>query len=190
VTRAALYLAALLASLAGWRRPSLQQVPIVVALCLLFVVDASRPFLAPWPTLYVAGFVVWFGVTTWAVESTLAPAAPRTGQAFAVLACSSGTALRFDATAELARASFALALAAQLLAVARFASRGKPPDDAQRVALILAASSLADIAGPWLCGAASKDWHAGKWPAVITWIAVAIWEAKCLTRARKRRGTF
>lgn len=97
---------------------------------------------------------------------------------------SSVFAVRLGLTAELARAAFALALAAQLLAVLRFAARGTKPDDAQGVALILAASSAADIAGPWLCGHASRDWYAGTWPAVITWIAVAAWEIRCLIRRR------
>ncbi len=82
------------------------------------------------------------------------------------------------------RVAFDLALAAQILAALRFLSRGRWPDDAQRVALLLAFSSLADVFGPWFAGQAAHDWRVGKWPAVLTWICVAGWEARCLTRAR------
>ncbi len=184
MTRAALYLAALFASAVAWRRPSREQTSIAVALAALLAIDCTRPFLASVPALYVGLFPAWFGVSTWAVARVLDPSGPRTGQAFAMLAASSGVVLTHGATAALARASFALALVAQLLAALRFAARGRSPDDAQRVALILTASSLADVAGPWLAGHASRDWYAGKWPAVITWIVVATWEGICLIRRR------
>ncbi len=87
------------------------------------------------------------------------------------LACyaSAVAALRFDRTADLARASFALALAAQLLAALRFLARGRGADDAQRVAMILVFSSVADAFGPWLFARPGEDWQLGRWISVVTW---------------------
>ncbi|MEI8256077.1 MAG: hypothetical protein WCJ30_10440 [Deltaproteobacteria bacterium] len=188
MTRAALALACALAALLYFRAPTRGRCDVARALAALCALDFARPLLAPWPALYVACFVAWYAVTAAVCEAVLAPREPRTSLIFAVLACSSGTAIRLGATGELARASFALALASQALAAGSFLSRGHRPDDAQRVALILAASSLADAFGPWMLGAPSKDWHVGEWPAVITWIVVAAWGVRCLTRARTDRG--
>lgn len=188
MTLVALVLACVLAAHLAARGGELQGV-VARGLAGLMIVDAARSFLSPWPALYASAFVAWYWLMTRVVARALDPSGPSAGQAFALLAASSPLAIRHGLTPELARASFALALAAQLLALLHFASRGKRPDDAQRVALILAASSLADVAGPWLLGEPGRDWFAGRWPAVITWAAIAGWEGRCLINVRRRRGT-
>jgi hypothetical protein len=108
--------------------------------------------------------------------------------AIALLA-SSALAVRVGLTLELSRLVFALALAAQVLAALRFVSRGRWPDDAQRVALILVASSVVDATpGPWLLGMPARDWAVGRWIAVATWLVIAGWEIRCLIRAHRSRA--
>jgi hypothetical protein len=103
-----------------------------------------------------------------------------------VVLASSALAVRFRYVAELPRAAFALALSAQLLALVRFLSRATPPDDAQRVALVLVGSSIVDLApGPWMLGDPVRDWYAGHWPAIVTWLVVAGWEVRCLIYAHR-----
>jgi hypothetical protein len=188
MTRAALTLACVLAALLFFRAPSKRQQSIAEGLAALLAIDCWRPFLRPCVALDMAGFVAWFAVSTWVVTRVLDPSGPRTGQAFALLVCSSGVALQFEVTGELARATFALALAAQLLAAGRFAASGKKPDDAQRVALVLAASSLADALGPWLLGDPSRDWPIGRAVSVATWLLVALDQARALVRGKVARG--
>ncbi len=196
------------------RAPSRRRRTIAEALTGLLAVNVGRAYLDPWPTLDLAAFASWYALTAGAAWSVLAgehardqspPAEPGEGEQrqrqrdrsprhawiILTLAClaSAALAVRFGYVAELPRASFALSLAAQFIAALRFLSRGGWPDDAQRVALILAASSLADVAGPWLAGCASRDWNVGRWPAVITWICIATLEARCLTRVRSGPGT-
>lgn len=101
----------------------------------------------------------------------------------AILA-SSVLAVRFGHVAELPRAAFALALAAQAIAVLRFALRGKRPDSPQLVALLLALSSLASAAGPWAFGAPDRDWLLARWISVVTWIVVGGVETWTLLRRR------
>ncbi len=185
--RYALSLATVLALALARRVPSARQWAIAVTLAGLLACDVGRPLLVGWPAMRLSMFVAWYAISAWGVAAVLAPEEPRSGLAFALLIAAAPTALRIGTTDELARAAFTLALAAQALAVARLISRGKAPDDAQRVALILAASSLSDVAGPWL-GNASKLWHIGKWPAVLTWLAISGWEIRCLTRAPSPRG--
>ncbi len=159
-----------------------------MALTALAMIDVARPWLTQWPATRAALFVSFYAITAWGVASAIAPEEPRAWLAFALLIAAAPTAIRLGTTDELARASFALALAAQALAVVRFVSRGQRPDDAQRVALILAASSLSDVAGPWLMGDAARSWYAGKWPAMLTWLTISAWELRCLTRARSPRA--
>ena len=184
MTRATLTVAALLAALLFWRAPSRRQRVIAETLAGLLALDMWRPLLAPWPALYVAGFVGWYAVTSRGVVAVLAPRGPNGGQLFAVLVCASAAALTHGVTAELGRAAYALALALQLLAVARFVLRGRAPDDAQTIALMLAASSAADLVGAWWYRVPSRDWDVGRIQAVATWILIAGWEIRCLIRAR------
>lgn len=183
VTLPALVLAALLAALLAARGDE-RQGAVARGLAALLVINAARPFLVSWLPLYVAGFVAFYAVTTWAVEAALTPRGPRTGQTFAVLVCGAGTALRFDAAESLGRAAFALSLAAQLLAALRFAMHGRRPDAAQRVALILVASSFADAFGPWLIGRPDRDWPIGRAISLATWIAIAADQTRALVRGR------
>jgi hypothetical protein len=106
---------------------------------------------------------------------------------FALFA-SSVLALRYRVTPQLAGLVFGVALAVELYAAARFALRREVPGQAETVALLLAASSLADVAGPWLFGDPVRDWYAGRWPALVTWCAVGAWEIRCLIRARRLRA--
>ncbi len=82
------------------------------------------------------------------------------------------------------RFAFALALAVQALAVARFASRGVKPDGPQRVALLLALSSLASAAGPWLFGDPVRDWSLARWISVVTFSLIAGVQLWMLLRRR------
>lgn len=185
MTTPPLALAAVLASALAVRAPSPRQTTIAVSLAALLAVNIARPLLAAWLPVYAALFIAWYAVQTWTVGRILDPSGPRTGQAFALLVASAGVALQLELTGELARASFALALAAQILACVRFVARGRRPDDAQRVAIILAASTLADAFGPWLAGQASKDWHVGRAVAVATWMLVALDQGRAMWRERR-----
>lgn len=82
------------------------------------------------------------------------------------------------------RAVFALALAAQALAVARFAARGQRPDAPQFVALLLALSSLASAAGPWAFGEPARDWSLARSISVVTFVVIAGVELWTLLRRR------
>jgi hypothetical protein len=189
--------AALLAVLLARRAPSSRQWAMAWTLALLLGLALALPPLRPWPVLYVVAFCMWYAATARCVWVALSqdeePEPAIAGAAFiaqllAPVLAASALAVRFAATMHLERAAFALALAAQLLAVARFIWRARHPDDAQRVALILAASSVVDaMPGPWLLGEPARDWAVGRWIAVATWIIVAGWEVRCLTRARSSR---
>jgi xanthosine utilization system XapX-like protein len=94
-------------------------------------------------------------------------------------------AVHFERTMDLERGAFALSLCVQLLAALRFLSRGKPSDDAQRVALVLAASTCCDVAGAWWYHDPVAHWPIGQIQALITWAAIAAWEGRCLIRVRR-----
>jgi hypothetical protein len=180
--------AAVLAGLLARRVPNHRQWAIAATLAGLLACNVVRPMLVDWPAVRLGVFVSWYAITAWGVAAVLAPEPPTATLAFVLLASASPSAIMLGTTSELARASFALALAAQALAVVRFLSRGRWPDDAQRVALILAASSLSDVAGPWMLGYASRDWRIGQLPAILTWLAISAWELRCLIRVPNRRG--
>lgn len=184
MTRPALTLACVLAALLFFRDPTRRQQTIAEGLAALLAIDVWRPLLHPCPALDLAAFVAWFAIQTWTVGRILDPSGPRTGQAYALLVASAGVALQLELTGELARAAFALALAAQMLAALRFAARGKSPDDAQRVALLLALSSFADAFGPWIFARPDRDWQLGRWISVVTWVIVCGVETWTLLRRR------
>lgn len=186
--RAALALAFVLALALARRVPSARQWAITATLAGLLLCDVGRPMLVDWPSVRLMAFVAFYAITAWGVATVLAPEPPTAPLAFVLLASASPSAIMLGTTSELARASFALALAAQAMAVGRFLSRGQLPDDAQRVALIIAASSLSDVAGPWMLGYASRDWRIGQLPAILTWLAISAWELRCLIRVPNRRG--
>lgn len=206
MNRTALALAVLLACALARRVPSPRQRTIATTLAGLLALDVCRPML-PWLTLRVAVFVTWYAATAWSVWAVLAkeesPGVPARGLrhlrdlrsrsrqilAVSALLVSSVFVGRFGMTMFFERAAFALALAAQVLAALRFFSRGHSPDDAQRVALILVASSVVDaLPGPWLLGEPSRDWNVGRWIAVATWLVIAGWETVCLIRVRVPRA--
>lgn len=187
----------------AWRVRRPRQWAVAETLAALLCVNLWRPVLRPWITWDLAAFVAWYAVTAagaWGVLKGARPSRSQTSDAspgfrltpdgvtadrsaaivraawiLLPLAClaSSILAVRLDRIAELSRAAFALALALQLLAAVRFASRGVKPDDAQRVALILALSSFVDAFGPWLVGDPSKDWQLGRAISVVTFSIIA-----------------
>jgi hypothetical protein len=193
VTRIAHALAAVFACLLAWRVPSPRQRAIAGALVALLAVDALRP-LMPWLVLRVALWATFYAVTAWAVWVVLdkeGPAPDGAPESWAPLAltilAASTIAVRRGITLEFSRSCFVLALAAQLVAGLRFIARGKMPDDAQRVALVLVASSIVDaVPGPWMLGEPVKSWDVGRWISGATWLAIAVWEAVCLIRVRAR----
>lgn len=198
--------AAGLAWLVAWRAPSPRQRAIAATLTGLLAINVFHPAPTSWVSLDVVACALWYALTAGAVWSVL-KSEPRSGgsteaghpdrgsTAWARRLAFLGPPILLGAAVlaspiayrhgvDVGRASFALALAAQLVAAARFASRGVAPDDAQRVALVLVASSFADAFGPWLQGEASRDWRIGTIPAVVTWLIVAGWEARCLIRSK------
>lgn len=82
------------------------------------------------------------------------------------------------AVSELWRWIWIVSTAAQLFAVAVYIARAardrKAPGAPETVALLLAAGSLADLAGPW-CRAhpvGSVAWEIGRWQSAATWAIV------------------
>lgn len=84
-------------------------------------------------------------------------------------------------------ALYAVATAVQLGAVAVWArhawARREAPGEGQAAALVIAAGSLADAAGPWAWGAAwaVARWEVGRWQSVVTWalvVGVTLWHGR------------
>ena len=79
------------------------------------------------------------------------------------------------------RAVFLVSLALQLLAAALYLVRAararRWPGPPETVALLIAAGSLADLAGPWLRADVVRAWPSGVWQAAATWGIVAGWQA-------------
>lgn len=195
MSRAALAIAAVLAWALAWRAPSPRQRAIAGALVVLLAVDLWRP-LSPWLVLRVALWATFYAVSTWCVWTVLDKEGPAPsgrpegwGPLALAIVAASAIAARHGITLEFSRACFGLSLAAQFIAAGRFLVRGHEPDDAQRVALILASSSAVDaIPGPWLLGEPARDWAVGRWIAGATWLIVAGWEIRCLIRVRAPRA--
>lgn len=172
--------------------PSPRQKAVAAALVALLAIAISRPFLRPWEASYVAAFVAWYAVTAWGVVGVLARREPwavgfSLVPAVALPFAPAAIAVQLGETMALERFAFALSLAVQLLAALRFLSRGRSPDDAQRVALVLMASSVIDAApGPWMLGEPARDWGVGLWISAATWIVVAGWEVRCLIRVHSK----
>ena len=82
-------------------------------------------------------------------------------------------------------AVFAVSLAAQLAAVTRYTLRWRAPDLAAGVALVLAVSSLADAAGPWILARPVRDWLVGEPAGAVTWGVIAAVEVWALARGRE-----
>ncbi len=127
-----------------------------------------------------AVFVIWYGVTaSVVVGATYRQAWPIIIPTFAILAAFRGTG----------PATFWLALALQVIAAGLAVGRREIPDQVATVGLILAASSLADVAGPWLLGRYQQEWAIGRIPAIVTWLSIAGWELRCWMGARRRGGS-
>lgn len=176
MTRLALALAVAAAWLLFARVRTSRQRALAIWLSALFALDAVHliPALAP---AGHAVFVVWYGVTACLVVGGLGRQAwPLVLPWFIVLGIFHGTG----------PTAFWLALALQFLAVAAYLYRREIPGQVETAALLVAASSLADVAGPWLAGDPTRDWKFGAIPAILTWIVVAGWEARCWISARRR----
>lgn len=87
---------------------------------------------------------------------------------------------RGDALTNDWRALFLVALALQLLASALYLVRAararRWPGAPETVALLVAAGSLADLAGPWLRARPVEAWHLEQWQSAATWGIVAVWQ--------------
>lgn len=99
-------------------------------------------------------------------------------QALAVVLLASGD--RGPALVADWRAVFLVSLAAQLLAAALYLVRAararRWPGPPETVALLIAAGSLADLAGPWLRADVVRAWPSGVWQAAATWGIVSAWQ--------------
>jgi hypothetical protein len=115
----------------------------------------------------------------------MASAALQVALVLAALFVAATLAVHLERTMDLERTAFRASLLVQLLAAGLFVSRWKRPDDAQIVALVLAGSTLGDVAGAWWYSDPVRDWGVGQIQALITWAAVAAWEGRCLIRARR-----
>jgi hypothetical protein len=180
MTRTALALAVVAAWLLFASVRTSRQRLVAIGLSALLAIDVGR-LLPMSDAAHHAAFVLWYGVTAAIVTAALwRPAHAPILLAFAVLAMFRGTG----------PPAHWLALAVQVAAVVIYLSpRPVPlPGQVETVALLVAASSLADVAGPWLLGAPVRDWRMGQLPAVATWLAVAGWETRCWIRARRGRG--
>jgi len=86
------------------------------------------------------------------------------------------------------RAVFLVSLALQLCAAALYLVRARParrwPGPPETVALLLAAGSLADLAGPWLRADVVRAWPSEQWQSAATWGIVAGWQAWTWRRVR------
>jgi len=107
-------------------------------------------------------------------------------QALAVVLLASGD--RGPALEDDWRAVFLVSLAAQLLAAALYLVRAararRWPGPPETVALLIAAGSLADLAGPWLRADVVRAWPSGVWQSAVTWGIVAGWQAWTWRRLR------
>lgn len=187
ITRCALALAVLSAWALSRRVPTGRQREVHRGLELLLAVDLIR-LLRPPAAIDHAASVAWYAVTaalvwrgvdrpTWLVSKRID----------AVLAIAS---IALAALPTGPAPAHWLALAVQVASVVIYLSPHPTPlpGQVETVALLVAASSVADVAGPWLRGSPTVDWFLGKIPAVATWLAVAGWETRCWIRARRGRG--
>lgn len=180
MTRLPLALAVWIAWELSARVPTARQRDIARGLTALLVSCLVRA-LQPAHWVDVTAFVAWYGITAAMVVGALLR--PRRG-ALALLV------LPFAASTYLLghESTYWLALAIQLGAAVRYAARGVIPGQVEMVGIMMAVSSLADVAGPWLCGDPYRDWDIGRWTSVVTWLAVVVWEWRCWTRARASGG--
>ena len=88
------------------------------------------------------------------------------------------------------RAVYLAALALQLLASALYlacaAHARRWPSPPETVALLVAAGSLADLAGPWLRADVVRAWPSEQWQSAATWGIVAGWQGWAWRRLRAR----
>jgi hypothetical protein len=192
--RAALALATLFAFALARRAPSTGQRAIAWTLAALFAIDLALPPLLAWPEAYASIWCAFYAATSAGVLLVLVPpetppprhvVALRGALILAGLFVLSTLAIRAGRPAALEQGAFALSLCIQLIAAGLFVSRWKRPDDAQIVALILAGSTLGDVAGAWWYSDPVRDWGVGQIQALLTWAAIAAWEGRCLIRARR-----
>jgi hypothetical protein len=178
--RASLALAVVAAWLLALRVPTTRQREVATCLTALLALDMARLAGLPRPVDHAA-FVGWYAVTA-AMVAELLLSPPR----WALVAVT----LPFVAVATLDRAGSAywVALGIQVGCAARYLARRPIPGQVETVGLLVAASSLADVVGPWLLSEPGRDWKYGTIPSVVTWLAVAGWEGRCWIGARMSRA--
>lgn len=184
--------ALLLATLAAWhlvpRVPHHR--PVARALTLLLAIDVARLAThgttgAPW-CLDVGLVVSWYVVTAGLVVGVLTgqrEAATWAGVGWWIatwgMLLASGD--RGPALVDDWRALYLVALALQLAAAALYLVRAararRWPGVPETVALLVAAGSLADLAGPWLRADVVRAWPSEQWQSAATWGIVAGWQA-------------
>lgn len=196
---AALLLAAALLASRSLPRPPLR--PLAACLCTLAALDLARAAGPPrWAD--VAIVAAWWPCMALAVAVALWPAHARLLAAAALgwwlveLARVLGCRMAGAPLAAEWWALWAVGTAAQGVAVAVWA-RGawrarRRPGEGAAVALVLAAGSAADGAGPWLEGAsrAAARWEVGRWQSAATWgcvVGVCAWHWAREQREKKQR---
>lgn len=182
--RLALAAALLVVTLRARRSPPLR--PLAACLLALALLDVAR-LASPPRCLDVALYAAWWPALA------LAVAGPLTGRwraltvgAAAWWALATARALPLHGAALAAEwwALWALSTAAQVGAVAAWAWRARRrPGEAEAMALLLAAGSVADAAGPWLYGAsgAAGRWEIARWQSAGTWalvVGVTLWHGR------------
>lgn len=152
--------------------------PLAACLLALALLDGARA-LGPPRCLDVALFAAWWPAMALAVAGPLSGAwGPLATGAAAWWALAVARALPLHGAALAAEwwALWALSAAEQVASVAAWAWRARRrPGEAEAVALLLTAGSVADGAGPWFYGAgeAAARWEIGRWQSAVTWGAVA-----------------
>ena len=180
VIRAALITAAALAWLLVRRAP--QHRPAAVALSALAALDVVRPLAVGHipPIVNGALFLSAYAVQAGLAVRVFLPSPPRlwwlwcpvVGWAVATVA------LRLWWSPRVETVAFAASAATQVGAALAYALR-RPrelPSTQHGVAILLAVSALADVAGPWWHGAPRAEWSEGAWTALLTWAMIAAWE--------------
>lgn len=193
MTRLALLLAVLSALALAFKARSHR--PIAGALALLLAIDVARLATAGgegWAWRLDAGLTAaWYAVTAaavvdalrgrWMVNEWLFAWGSATWLACAVKA-------KGGDVADVWRGLFGGCLLFQAAVASRFAvnARRRPWSPGEVVALLLAASSVADLAGPWLRAHPVLEWSVSLLPSTATWLTIAMYQVTLCLPIRLR----